>query len=122
VKRMEELVRGGRHQGFFQTRKSPLYDLVTDFKVEAFRALKGRVKHVSKPTKQVVILFSGTALRNNYPALPDDARLTFFGEASLVFGKRQDDPDLFQKVEEPLKLPRVWWCATRRLGVSLRTP
>jgi len=106
VKRMEELVRGGRHREFFRTRKSRLDVLVTDFKEEAFRALKGRVKHVSKPTKQVLIRFSGTALRDDYPALPDDARLTFFGEASLVFGKRQDDPDLFQKVEELLKPPK----------------
>jgi hypothetical protein len=101
VQEMESLVKDDRHEGFFRARQKRLDVLVTEFKEEAFRALKGRVKHVSKPTKQVVIRFSGPALRGDYLALPDKARLIFSGQASSVFGKPADDPSLFRKVEEP---------------------
>jgi hypothetical protein len=75
--------------------------LVTDFKVRAFEALKGRVRHVSKPTKQLVVRFGVAAHPNADTGLPDEATLIFSGLARGVFGLREDDPSLFRKVEEP---------------------
>jgi hypothetical protein len=101
VKDMENLVRVGKYADVLAKRRKSIEDLVIDFKLESFRALKGRVKHVSKPTKQVVVRISGPAKRGDVLVLPDDASLILSGGASWVFGKREDDPNLFQKVEDP---------------------
>ena len=72
-----------------------------DFKVRAFEALKARVRHVSKPAKQLVVRFGAATHLNAGAGLPDEATLTFSGLVSAVFGLREDDPSLFRKVEEP---------------------
>ena len=102
VAKMEGLVKYGKHKDWICRRQKGIDILVTDFKVDAFEALKGRVSHVSKPTKQLVVRFGGVAAYPNADTgLPDEATLTFSGLASGVFGLREDDPSLFRKVEEP---------------------
>jgi len=97
VRKMEKLVEDGRNQQWIHDRQKGIDILVTDFKEYAFKALKGRVRHVSKPTKQLVV-----AVRQNVDtSLPGEARLIFSGLTSAVFGLQQDDPRLFRKVEEP---------------------
>jgi hypothetical protein len=120
VKQMEELVRDDRHEEFFRNREKPLDVLVIDFKEETFRALKGRVKHVSKPTKQVVIRFGGASVRSDYLVLPDKARLYFSGQASSVFGLQQDDPSLFRKEEEPPTGVERYWTTWGEFKDALR--
>jgi len=77
VQEMEKLVKNGEHEEFFKGREDSLDDLVTDFKVKAFEELKGRIIHESKPTKHVVIRFSGSAMRDDYFELPDKSTLSF---------------------------------------------
>jgi hypothetical protein len=99
--KMEGLVKNGKHKDWIRGRQKGIDILVTDFKVRAFEALKGRVRHVSKPTKQLVVRFGVAAYPNADTGLPDEATLIFSGLASGVFGLREDDPSLFRKVEEP---------------------
>jgi hypothetical protein len=101
VRKMETLVEDGRYQQFLHDRQKGIDILVTDFKEHAFKALRGRVRHVSKPTKQLVIRFGVAVHQNMDTSLPGEARLIFSGLASAVFGLQQDDPRLFRKVEEP---------------------
>jgi len=101
VGKMEGLVKYGKHKDWIGGRQKGIDILVTDFKVRAFEALKGRVRHVSKPTKQLVVRFGVAAHPIADTGLPDEATLIFSGLASGVFGLREDDPSLFRKVEEP---------------------
>lgn len=101
VQDMETLVKDGEHEKFFKERENGLDVLVTDFKVTAFGELKGRIMHESKPTKHVVIRFSGAAMPGEYLALPDKSPLSFSDQTSLVFGLQQDERNLFRKVEKP---------------------
>ncbi len=101
ARKMERLVEDGRHQRWIQGRQKGIDILVIDFKENAFKALKGRVRRVSKPTKQLLVRFGVAAPRNVDMGLPGEAILPFFGLTAGVFGLQQDDPTIFQKVEEP---------------------
>jgi TIR domain len=101
VQDMEKLVKNGEHEEFFKGRDDSLDDLVTDFKVKAFEELKGRIIHESKPTKHVVIRFSGSAMRDDYFELPDKSTLSFSDQTSSVFGLDQSQRSLFRKVGTP---------------------
>jgi hypothetical protein len=101
VRKMEKLVEDGRHQQWIQDRQKGIDILVVDFKEDAFKALRGRVRHVSKPTKQLLVRFGVAIHQDEDTNLPGEARLIFSGLASAVFGLQQDDPRLFRKVEEP---------------------
>lgn len=101
VQTMQTLVEDGVHGGWFQNRQKGLDLLVTNSKEQIYKALKGRVRRVYKPTKQLVIRFGAPTSQRPDRELPDEARLIFSGQASGVFGWQQDDPRLFKKVEEP---------------------
>jgi hypothetical protein len=113
VRKMEGLVEIGRHKNWIHNRQKGIDILVTDFKEHAYKELKGRIRRVSKPTKQLVVRFAVTTHRNVETGLPDESKLIFSGLASGIFGWQQDDPSLFRKVEEtPIGFERyeTTWC------------
>jgi hypothetical protein len=64
VRTMERLVENGEYQEWIHDRQKGIDILVTDFKEDAFKALKDRVSHVSKPTKVLVVRFGVAADQN----------------------------------------------------------
>jgi hypothetical protein len=101
VRTMEKSVEDGKHKKWIQARQKGIDILVIDFKEDAFKALKGKVRGVTKPTKQLLVRFGAAAHQSVDTGLPGEATLTFFDLTSRIFGLQQDDPRLFQKVEEP---------------------
>jgi hypothetical protein len=66
VTKMEGLVKDGEHKDWIHRRQKGIDILVTDFKVRAFEELKGRVSHISKPTKQLLIRLSDSKSERRY--------------------------------------------------------
>jgi hypothetical protein len=88
------------YRAFFHDRQATLVDLTAEFKTGAFRALKRRVRHMLKPSKQMLIRYRSKNAQLSYGDLPDDARISSCGGASEIFGKHEGDPSLFRKVED----------------------
>ena len=74
VRTMEGLVEDGRYQQWIHDRQKGIDILVTDLKEHAFHALRGRVRHVSKPTKQLVVRFGVAGHQNADTSLPGEVR------------------------------------------------
>lgn len=100
LKELEQLVKSeADYDSFFKERQATLADLVTDFKVLAFRELKRRIRRVSKPSKQLILRSCGTAAQQ-FVDVSDEATIFSVGGASNVFGKSEDDPTLFKKSDD----------------------
>jgi hypothetical protein len=100
VRTMERLVEDGKHKDWIQDRQKGIDILVIDFKEKAFKAFKGKVRRVTKPTKQLLVRFGVAPHQNVDTGLPGEATLTFFGLTSGVFGLQLDDLSLSRNVEE----------------------
>jgi hypothetical protein len=101
MRTMERLVEDGKpYKNWIQSRQKGIDILVIDFKENAFKAFKSKVRDVAKPTKQLLIRFGVAAHQDVDTGLPGEATLTFFGLASGVFGLKQEDSSLFRKVDE----------------------
>lgn len=96
LREIETNVRGEPdYDRFARKRDKTLAELAKGFKLEAFDALRNRVRNRSKPTKQLIIRNSGTG-----PSLGDDVRVVSVAGASEVFGKVEGDARLFKKTDE----------------------
>ena len=100
VQTMERLVKDGKHKEWFQRRQQGIDTLVIDFKEIAFQALKGRVKDVTKPTKQLLVRFGLAVHQDVDTGLPGAATLTFCGRTTGIFGLQQNHPNLSRTVDE----------------------
>jgi hypothetical protein len=96
---IEDLVRNEPdYDQFFRQRDATLPELVADFKVRAFLELKRRVRSILKPSKQLIVRYRAAVPGNCGLELPDDAKIASVGGASEVFGKRESDVTLFEKI------------------------
>ncbi len=80
---------------FKRHRSKRLRDLTAEFKCAAFDVLRNRIRHTSKPTKQLILRG-----RRTETALADDAKLFSVAGASDVFGRSETDTRIFPKSEE----------------------
>jgi hypothetical protein len=87
------------YEEFFSHRTKTLVDLVTDFKFAAYQALKRRIRGISKPSRQLIVHYTPDSSEHN-DSLPENAKVLSIGGASDIFGKHEDDTQLFTKTSD----------------------
>ncbi len=100
IKELEDYLREKpNYRQFLEERQESLNNLVLQFKLEAFRALKHRIRHVSKPSRQLIVRYNRAEFEKA-GRLPNETTIASSGGASEVFGPREGDPGLFSKLAD----------------------
>lgn len=99
MRKLESLVSSEQeYHEFIKNRDKTLDELVADFKWNAYQELKRRIRGISKPTKQLIVRFAPGV--SEAESLPDDAKVFSIGGASEIFGKSEEDEQLFIKFSD----------------------